>query len=63
MVDISCRAVLAKMDFSLEELKNLLEEMGFKNVPDSHLESFAKGTIVLKGIFVMIFFKFKLNLI
>ena len=31
------------MDFTLEELRDILEEMGLKNVPESHLEPFAKG--------------------
>ncbi len=31
------------MDFTLEELRVILEEMGLKNVPESHLEPFAKG--------------------
>lgn len=35
------------MEFKMEELKEVLEEMGFKDVPPNHLELFAKGTISL----------------
>ena len=31
------------MDFTLEELRSTLEEMGLRNIPDSHLQNFAKG--------------------
>jgi hypothetical protein len=31
------------MDFTLEEVRSILDEMGLKNVPDNHLEQFAKG--------------------
>ncbi|XP_046638714.1 uncharacterized protein LOC124317315 isoform X2 [Daphnia pulicaria] len=30
------------MDFTLEEVRGILDEMGLKNVPDNHLEQFAK---------------------
>jgi hypothetical protein len=31
------------MDFTLEEIRDILDEMGLKNVPEDHLEQFAKG--------------------
>lgn len=31
------------MDFTLEEIRCILEEMGIKNVPENHLKHFAKG--------------------
>lgn len=31
------------MDFTLEELRSTLEDMGLENIPDSQLEHFAKG--------------------
>jgi len=30
------------MEFTLEELESILEEMGFSNIPDSQLEDFSK---------------------
>jgi len=30
------------MEFTLEELKNTLEEMGFKNIPHGQLDDFSK---------------------
>ena len=33
------------MDFTLEELRSTLVDMGLENIPDSHLELFAKGII------------------
>ena len=33
------------MEFTLEELKNTLEEMGFKNIPHGQLDDFSKGLI------------------
>ena len=31
------------MDFTMEELRDIFDEMGLKNVPESNLEHFAKG--------------------
>lgn len=31
------------MDFTLEEIRCILEDMGLKNIPDNQLEHFAKG--------------------
>lgn len=33
------------MDFTLEEVESILEEMGFKNIPHSQLEDFSKGSL------------------
>jgi len=35
------------MEFTLEELESILEEMGFSNIPDSQLEDFSKGFVFL----------------
>jgi len=31
------------MEFTLEELESILEEMGFKDIPQNQLEDFSKG--------------------
>lgn len=33
------------MDFTLEELRSTLAEMGLENIPESHLKHFAKGFV------------------
>ncbi len=49
------------MDFTLEEIRGILDEMGLKNVPENHLEQFAKGcfdrsfTVICDIIYVFFF--------